>query len=450
MKKFIFLALGIVLGASCSETGTIRISFEVSDPVSSTVAVVCHNNVDEISLDGNGRTEYVMYGTDAAYARVYYGSAMKRIYVEAGDKAAISFNGRDFSGTFTFSGSKSPAVEYLNDIELTALPDSCYALPFDEFLRLTAEKEKSALKLLDARKIAGTGHFTEMEKSRIRYSYANTLLMYPVAHRFMAQAPFYAPDESYYDVIRSYAVEDPVSSDVDEYREFMVESAHVLDSSSRDIKDLYMKLVAEMQYITDNYKDRKVVGALLHHIVIPYIDNFGISGIQDMENIYKAYVTDENYLQEFTDACSAWRKNAVGDVSPDFEASDMTGEKYSLSDFRGKYVYIDIWATWCGPCQRELPHLKELERQFDGCAITFIGMSVDADRSDWEERLGKGDMPGVQLYLGHESDFLDAYEVSSIPRFILLDKDGKILDADMTRPSSSATAEYLDSLPGIR
>ena len=57
MKKFIFLALGIVLGASCSGTGTIRISFEVTDPVSGTVHVVCHNKVDEISLYGNGRAE---------------------------------------------------------------------------------------------------------------------------------------------------------------------------------------------------------------------------------------------------------------------------------------------------------------------------------------------------------------------------------------------------------
>ena len=389
MKNLVCLSVLAFLSLGCSESKDIKLTFNVENPGSGPLVLVHRNDIMEIPLE-NGRGEAVLPGTDAAYAYVYYSDAgRKRIYAEAGDEASVSFDGTAFLRTFSFEGKKAPAVEYLNEVELTALPDSCYALPFSEFLSLTGKKEKDAVKLLEARDLSGTGKFADMEKGRIRYAYGNTLLMYPVAHRFMAQAPFYAPDESYYDVIRSYAVEDPVSSDVDEYREFMVESAHVLDSSSRDIKDLYMKLVAEMQYITDNYKDRKVVGALLHHIVIPYVDNFGISGIQDMENIYKAYVTDENYLQEFTDACSAWRKNAVGDVSPDFEASDMTGKKYSLSDFRGKYAYIDIWATWCGPCQRELPHLKELERQFDGCAITFVSEKEQTNFKAIEDFLEK-------------------------------------------------------------
>ena len=128
----------------------------------------------------------------------------------------------------------------------------------------------------------------------------------------------------------------------------------------------------------------------------------------------------------------------------------MNGKEYTLADFRGKYVYIDMWATWCGPCKREMPYLKALEEEFEDAEIVFVGLSVDKDKAAWEKMVKEGGLTGVQLYLGLGSSFQEAYRVEGIPRFILLDKDGNIISNDMSRPSEEKTAETLRNLDGIR
>ena len=97
-----------------------------------------------------------------------------------------------------------------------------------------------------------------------------------------------------------------------------------------------------------------------------------------------------------------------------------------------------------------MPYLKELEEKFADAQIVFLGLSVDKDKSAWEKMVSEGGMTGVQLYLGTGSSFQEAYRIESIPRFILLDKDGMIVSNDMSRPSDASTADALESLEGIR
>ena len=109
-----------------------------------------------------------------------------------------------------------------------------------------------------------------------------------------------------------------------------------------------------------------------------------------------------------------------------------------------------MWATWCGPCRRELPYLKALEEEFADAQIVFLGLSIDKDKQAWEEMVRSGEMTGTQIYLGLQSKFQEAYRIEGIPRFILIGKDGRIISNDMTRPSEDATAETLRNLNEIR
>ena len=127
----------------------------------------------------------------------------------------------------------------------------------------------------------------------------------------------------------------------------------------------------------------------------------------------------------------------------------MNGKEVSLSDFKGKVVLVDVWATWCGPCQRELPFLKKLESKFEGKNITFLSLSIDHDKAKWEAKVKSGDLSGVQLLIGRGSSFQRAYNIEGIPRFLLLDKEGKIINNDMLRPSSDDTERILNTLEGI-
>ena len=169
-----------------------------------------------------------------------------------------------------------------------------------------------------------------------------------------------------------------------------------------------------------------------------------------MENVYRTYVKDTALVARFDKVCEKWNLASVGKPSPDFKATDLNGKEYTLADFRGKYVYIDIWATWCGPCRQEIPHLKALEENYRDAQITFLSLSVDNDKAKWEKMVKEEQLSGVQLYLGTGSDFQSAYQIDGIPRFILLDKEGKIIDKDMQRPSNEYTRSIIDALEGIR
>lgn len=126
------------------------------------------------------------------------------------------------------------------------------------------------------------------------------------------------------------------------------------------------------------------------------------------------------------------------------------GGTSSLADFKGKYVYIDVWATWCGPCRKEIPYLKQVEEQYHDKNIVFVSISVDKekDHGKWKSMVKKEELGGVQLIADKDwkSDFIMAYGIRSIPRFILIDPQGKIVRSDAPRPSDPKLKKLLDKL----
>jgi thiol-disulfide isomerase/thioredoxin len=190
--------------------------------------------------------------------------------------------------------------------------------------------------------------------------------------------------------------------------------------------------------------------SVIHYIATTYIDNFGVKDMTELENLYYTYVNDEAHLASMKTKIDRWDRSLPGKPSPNFKAVDIDGKEYTLADFRGKYVYIDMWATWCAPCRGEIPYLKTLEKEFADAQIVFLGLSIDRDKSAWEKMVRSGELSGVQLYLGTQSKFQEEYKIEGIPRFILLGKDGRIISNDMTRPSEDATAETLRNLNEIR
>lgn len=136
-----------------------------------------------------------------------------------------------------------------------------------------------------------------------------------------------------------------------------------------------------------------------------------------------------------------------GAPAVDFTYPDTEGKIVSLSDFRGKVVLIDVWATWCGPCREELPHLKKLEKEMHGKDVVFMSISVDAarDKLTWLDFIEEEQLGGVQL-LAAEGDVLKkVYNVTSIPHFIVISKDGKIVSARAPRPSEPELKEMLEA-----
>ena len=139
-----------------------------------------------------------------------------------------------------------------------------------------------------------------------------------------------------------------------------------------------------------------------------------------------------------------------GDVSPDFSYESVDGKIVSLSDLKGKYVYIDVWATWCGPCIKQVPYLKQLEERYHDKNIVFVSISVDKEevKATWKQMIIDKKLGGLQLFSdkSFDSEFMNAYAVNSIPRFILIDPVGKIINIEAPRPSFDKTRNLLDEL----
>lgn len=121
-----------------------------------------------------------------------------------------------------------------------------------------------------------------------------------------------------------------------------------------------------------------------------------------------------------------------------FSYPDVNGKLVSLSDFKGKVVLVDIWATWCGPCVKEIPYLKKLEEEFHGQDVVFLSISLDdsKDKEKWKKFIKDEQLGGVQVFAGRGAQITKDYKVSGIPRFMLFDKDGNIIDVDSARPSN--------------
>ena len=158
---------------------------------------------------------------------------------------------------------------------------------------------------------------------------------------------------------------------------------------------------------------------------------------------------EEKFLLDYYNQKVAAKK-MEGIASPSFNYENHKGGKTKLEDLRGKYVYIDVWATWCGPCIAEIPHLKKVEEKYHGKNIEFVSISVDTEKDyeKWKKMVVSKELGGIQLFADKNwtSDFIKAYGINAIPRFILIGPDGKVIKADAARPSSASLTELLDSL----
>ncbi|WKK64679.1 redoxin family protein [Lutimonas zeaxanthinifaciens] len=139
-----------------------------------------------------------------------------------------------------------------------------------------------------------------------------------------------------------------------------------------------------------------------------------------------------------------------GDPSPGFSYPDQYGKNVSLEDLKGKFVYIDVWATWCGPCKKEIPFLKEMDEEYKGKNIAFVSLSIDKmeNKDKWLKMIEDEDLKGIQLLADNDwnSDFVTSYNIRGIPRFILLDDKGNIINSNAPRPSDPNLKELLNGL----
>ena len=135
----------------------------------------------------------------------------------------------------------------------------------------------------------------------------------------------------------------------------------------------------------------------------------------------------------------------IGDAALDFTAFDIDDKPVKLSSLKGKVIFVDFWATWCGPCLDEMPYFEKLKKQYkDNPNIAFVSLCVIDNKQVWKNHLKKINAAGEQLF----ADVIEMkpYKILSIPRTVVIDKDFKVVMLSGPLPSNPGLKDYLDKM----
>ena len=221
-------------------------------------------------------------------------------------------------------------------------------------------------------------------------------------------------------------------------------SSQIVFNYLKDKRDLNKCLTQLHATYTEPTLLKKVTRLVVDNYLstFDYEANFD-KGLAELREATQKFGLNESYAKDF-----AKRKATIkGQPFPaGVTFKDVNGNTVDFSKFRGKYVYIDMWASWCGPCCKEVPVLQELEKNLKNKKVAFVSISLDAKESQWKRKMTQLNMHGNQL-IDSSSAFSKALNVQGIPFFLIYDPDGKLYMYDAPRPSQGpGLVELLENL----
>jgi thiol-disulfide isomerase/thioredoxin len=183
---------------------------------------------------------------------------------------------------------------------------------------------------------------------------------------------------------------------------------------------------AKLAYLVEHYADCTSVLAAIRSLPQDKYSSIIEQALSTLEKENPALVSD--YREEIRVAKEKKERMKEGNPAPELSLPDVKGKLHSLKEFKGKVLVIDFWASWCGPCRAEIPHLKEYYQEFKGNKeVAFLSVSIDGKKADWEKAMKDEGMEWLQLLAPNSGkEVMDSYQFHGIPFIIVLDKDGNI------------------------
>ena len=368
------------------------------------------------------------------YAFLTMGSIKKMVFLKPGDNLKIQYNRPNSSGSrYQFEGEGAAENIFLeNHTQQTInLPSN---VTEQEALQVILDSISNTCQELNSTTLSKS--FKVIEQERLHYMGLNRIFNY----RFWTKelVPF----------LEKQMKEIPELAQTSDYQNFMNNALYFVTWYKTDQHEHFHVAQSQMNYIDTCFQQTEVVDFLMDKVMSNYMLRRGAEQITPMMDVFTRRVTSCEISEKIKKEYEKWRQVLKGTTIPEFTFLDIQGNEVSLQEFFGKYVYIDCWATWCGPCQAQIPHLKKLEHRYAGKDIVFVSISSDSNREKWKRTIQDKELKGIQLIekCPTRSEFSEHFNITGIPRFIILDKEGRIYDANAPRPSEPLITNLLDEL----
>ncbi|MXX36986.1 MAG: TlpA family protein disulfide reductase [Gemmatimonadetes bacterium] len=364
-----------------------------------------------------------------------------KLFLEPGDQLHIDADLLDLPQSLRFSGQGAANNQFLAALR-TRFSDYLRIdykdLEVDTFRKTIDQRRVEMTRFLDEGCAQGglAPAFVDYYRAEITYDWAKELVSYPRNYERQNGRENEALPEDYYDILDQVKLVDETAIGTTHYRTFLSRNFLRLWQEWHNHPDTKQMAAGERRdqfetYVPYNQAKRTLHGKVLYfflagEIVIDF--QYGLFNIGEQR--WAEFLQDNPY-PEYTEVVEEVVREASkikpGQPAPDFTLDDLQGQSVSLSDFRGQAVFLDFWASWCGPCIEAVPHLEELKQQTRDQKVVFLNISLDP-ADEWHQAVDEHGLTGVHVHApgGRQSAVAQLYQVSGIPSYFLVGPDGRM------------------------
>lgn len=458
MKKILFVIIALAILSCSKEENQVKyalFSGKIENIDGGKLSIRnSEKEIKEITVLDDGTFSDTIQNIDTGYYFFKYGNETSAFYLKPGYNLQLKLDTKEFDESVNYSGIGSDENNYLAQFYLNK--EALGELNSYQYLGTLDEAEY--VSKMDSIKVVYTSYlnkqenlddnFKALEQASITYGWAANMQMHELYKRFISKDETYNASENFYAFEKDLNLEDENLLQIPTYKSYITSYYSKKGSKLAKEQDIEED-IALLNVVSKEVKSPKIKEYLLFGAA-----KYGISYTSDLQTFFDTFMansTDEAHKKDITDKYNKLIKLSKGKASPKFTAyENFKGGTTSLDDLKGKYVYIDVWATWCGPCKAEIPALKSTEEKYRDKNIAFVSMSVDRkkDYDKWRTMVEEKELSGIQLFAPADwkSDFVTDYGIMGIPRFILIDPEGNIVNANAPRPSSEKLIETFNAL----